>query len=84
MKLGLLARAEALVPVTNLSAARATLRDVQEKWEQAGKVPRADVQRVEGRLHDVEKTIRDAEQVSLQRSNPETKARAEGALAQLQ
>lgn len=84
VKLGLLARAEALLPVTNLSAARATLRDVQEKWEQAGKVPRADVQRVEGRLRDVEKAIRDAEQVSWQRSNPETKARAEGALAQLQ
>jgi len=84
VKLGLLARAEALLPVTNLSAARATLRDVQEKWEQAGKVPRADVQRVEGRLRDVEKAIRDAEQVSWQRSNPETKARAESALAQLQ
>jgi hypothetical protein len=84
VKLGLLARGEALVPVRDLSAARATLRDIQEKWEQAGKVPRADVQRVEGRLRDVEKSIRDAEQVSWQRSNPETKARAEGALAQLQ
>jgi len=84
VKLGLLERVEAILPVRDLSAARATLRDVQEKWEHAGKVPRADVQRVEGRLRDVEKAVRDAEQVSWHRSNPETKARAEGALTQLE
>lgn len=83
VKLGLLEEAERLVPVTDLAAARAALRDLQERWEKAGKVPRNDVQRVEGRLRAVEQAVRDAEQAQWQRSNPETRARAEGALAQL-
>lgn len=83
VKLGLLAEAERLVPVKDLPAARAALRDLQERWEAAGKVPRADLQRVEGRLRAVEQAIREAEQSQWQRSNPETRARAEGAAAQL-
>lgn len=83
VKLGLLTKAEALVPVTDLAAARASLRDIQEAWEAAGKVPRADIQRVEGRLRAVEQAVRDAEQAQWRRSNPETRARAEGAAAQL-
>ena len=84
VKLGLLAEAEKLVPVRDLAAARAALRDLQERWERAGKVPRGDIQRVEGRLRAVEQAVRDAEQNQWQRSNPETRARAEGAAAQLQ
>jgi hypothetical protein len=83
VKLELLTKAEALVPVTDLAAARAALRDLQEAWEAAGKVPRADVQRVEGRLRAVEQAVRDAEQAQWRRTNPETRARAEGAAAQL-
>jgi hypothetical protein len=83
VKLGLLAEAERLVPVKDLPAARAALRDLQERWEAAGKVPRADLQRVEGRLRAVEQAVREAEQSQWQRSNPETRARAEGAAAQL-
>ena len=83
VKLGLLTEAERLVPVKDLPAARAALRDLQERWEAAGKVPRADLQRVEGRLRAVEQAIREAEQSQWQRSNPETRARAEGAAAQL-
>ena len=82
-KLALLEEAEKLVPVRDLAAARAALRDLQERWERAGKVPRADIQRVEGRLRTVEQAVRDAEQNQWQRSNPETRARAEGAAAQL-
>ncbi|WP_307844869.1 DUF349 domain-containing protein [Actinotalea solisilvae] len=83
VKLALLEEAERLVPVRDLAAARASLREIQERWEKAGKVPRNDVQRVEGRLRAVEQAVRDAEQAQWQRSNPETRARAEGALAQL-
>lgn len=83
VKLGLLAEAEKLVPVTDLGAAKAALRDLQERWERAGKVPRADVQRVEGRLRAVEQAVRDADQAQWRRTNPETRARAEGAAAQL-
>ncbi|WP_419706689.1 DUF349 domain-containing protein [Promicromonospora sp. NFX87] len=80
----LLLEAEALVPVKDLNKAKATLRNIQERWEEAGKVPRGDIQRVEGRLRVVETAIRDADQAQWKRSNPETRARAEGAAAQLQ
>ncbi|RYV52903.1 DUF349 domain-containing protein [Pengzhenrongella frigida] len=84
VKEALLTSAEKLVPVTDLNAAKSALRDIQEKWESAGKVPRGDVQRVEGRLRAVETAIRDADQAVWTRGNPETRARAEGAAAQLE
>ena len=84
VKEALLVEAEALVPVTDLAAAKQAIRGIQDRWEAAGKVPRADIQRVEGRLRAVENAIRDAEQKQWARTNPETRARAEGAAAQLE
>jgi hypothetical protein len=84
VKEALLAEAEALVPVTDLPAAKRALRDLQERWEAAGRVPRGDLQRVEGRMRAVENAVRDAEQAQWTRTNPETRARAEGAAAQLE
>lgn len=84
VKEALLVEAEALLPVTDLAHAKAALRAIQERWEEAGKVPRGDVQRVEGRMRAVETAVRDAEQAKWTRSNPETRARAEGAAAQLE
>ena len=84
LKERLLVEAERLVPIKDLSAAKVVLRDIQERWESAGKVPRADVQRVEGRLRAVETAIRDADASAWTRGNPETRARAEGAAAQLE
>jgi hypothetical protein len=84
VKEALLVEAEALLPVTDLAAAKAALRDLQERWEEAGKVPRGDVQRVEGRMRAVETAVRGAEQARWDRTNPETRARAEGAAAQLE
>ncbi len=84
VKEALLTEAEALVPVTDLAAAKNALRDIQERWEEAGRVPRGDLQRVEGRLRAVENAVRDAEQAQWTRTNPETRARAEGAAAQLE
>ncbi|MEP7763962.1 DUF349 domain-containing protein [Sanguibacter sp. 25GB23B1] len=84
VKEALLVEAEALLPVTDLAHAKAALRGIQERWEEAGKVPRGDVQRVEGRMRAVETAVRDAEQAKWTRSNPETRARAEGAAAQLE
>ena len=84
VKEALLVEAEALLPVTDLAAAKEKLRDLQDRWEEAGKVPRADIQRVEGRMRAVETAIRGAEQARWDRTNPETRARAEGAAAQLE
>ncbi|MDR2722468.1 MAG: DUF349 domain-containing protein [Cellulomonadaceae bacterium] len=83
-KEALLTEAEAILPVKDLAAAKASLRTVQDKWEKIGKVPRGDVQRVEGRMRAVETAVRDAEQAKWVRTNPETRARAEGAAAQLE
>jgi len=82
-KLALLEQAERLVPVTDIAAAKVDLRNIQERWERIGKVPRADIQRIESRLRAVETVVRETEQAKWQRSNPETRARAEGAAAQL-
>jgi DNA repair exonuclease SbcCD ATPase subunit len=84
LKEALLTEAERLVPVTDVAAAKAALRTLQDRWESAGKVPRADVQRIEARLRAVETAVRDADQAVWRRSNPETRARAEGAAAQLE
>lgn len=84
VKEALLAEAEALLPVKDLTQAKAALRTLQDRWESAGKVPRGDVQRVEGRMRAVETAVRDADQAKWTRTNPETRARAEGAAAQLE
>ncbi|MDO5048385.1 MAG: DUF349 domain-containing protein [Actinomycetaceae bacterium] len=84
VKEALLGEAEALLPITDLEATQKKLRDIQDRWEEAGRVPRGDVARVEGRMRAVEKAVRDAEEEQWRRSDPETKARAEGMLGQLQ
>jgi len=79
----LLAEAQALLPVTDLRAARAALRSVQERWEQAGPVPRDSREQLESGLRRVEDAVRRAEETQWRRSNPEALARAEGTVAQL-
>ncbi|GAB6903983.1 DUF349 domain-containing protein [Kineosporia succinea] len=76
--------AEALLPVKDLNAAKAALRDLQVRWDEAGKVPRNDMQRIEGRLRRVEQAVRDAEQDKWKRSNPEARARANDMVTQLE
>jgi hypothetical protein len=83
-KEALLVEAEALLPVSDIQAAKAALRGLQERWEAAGKVPRADLGRVEGRMRAVEQAVRDAEQDRWKRTNPEARARAEAAVEQLE
>ncbi|MGO3022036.1 MAG: DUF349 domain-containing protein [Brevibacterium sp.] len=79
----LLKKAQALLPITDPVAAKRELRTIQDQWEDAGKVPRADISRMENGLRDVERALADAEEAAWQRSNPETKARTSGALSQL-
>lgn len=83
-KLTLLDEAETILPVKDLDAARAALRGIQDRWEAIGKVPRADLSKIEGRLRAVERAVKQAEDDAWRRSNPETRARVEGAAAQLE
>ena len=84
VKEALLAKAEALLPVKNVKAAKRALRPIQDAWEEAGRVPRNAVRRLEGRMRAVEDAIREAENAEWRRTDPETKARAEGLAGQLE
>lgn len=75
-KEALLKSAEGLDPSTDLDAARAQLRDLQEKWDAIGKVPRDRVHDLEGKLRALEKRIRDAADSAWRRTDPEALARA--------
>lgn len=75
--------AEKLVPVSDLNAARTTLRSIQDRWAQIGHVPRADKPTIERRLQQVEQALRAAEDTKWKRSNPEARARASAAVEQL-
>lgn len=84
-KEALLAEAEALtIDEEHLESAKAELRRIQERWEAAGKVPRADIRRVEGRLRAVEQQVRDLEDNQWKRSDPELTARAQSMAEQLE
>jgi Domain of Unknown Function (DUF349) len=83
VKQQLLTEAQALLPVTDVRAARTALRSVQERWEHAGPVPRDTREQLESGLRAVEEAVLRAEDAQWRRSNPEALARAEGTLAQL-
>lgn len=83
VKEALLVEAEALDPGKDLDAAKSALRSVQDRWEEAGKVPRGDMRRIDSRLRAVERAVKDAEQAEWRRTDPRTKARVEGASSQL-
>ncbi|MGA4847705.1 DUF349 domain-containing protein [Streptomyces sp. G5(2025)] len=76
--------AEKLVPVTDLKAARAAFRSINERWEAIGHVPRDARPKVEGRMQAVERALQESEEAEWRRTNPEARARAEGLTGQLQ
>ncbi|HET9022658.1 MAG TPA: DUF349 domain-containing protein [Ornithinibacter sp.] len=80
----LLTEAEALLPVTDVEAAKSALRGIQDRWERAGKVPRADLERVEKRMRRVEAAVREADEHKWRRTNPEVAARARSMVEQLE
>jgi hypothetical protein len=80
----LLTEAEALLPVSNPSAARAAYRDILQRWSAIGRVPREAMRPLESRLRAVENAIKAAEDERWQRTNPEAKARAADTAAKLQ
>jgi hypothetical protein len=69
--------------VTDVRAARSALRSIQERWEQAGPVPREAHDRLEQGLRRIEDAVRKAEDAQWRRSNPEALARAKGTVDQI-
>lgn len=76
IKLELLKRAETLLPVKNVDAAKAVLREIQETWEKAGHVPRNEKEKIERRLKAVEDAIRKVAEEQWHRTKPEVVERA--------
>jgi hypothetical protein len=83
LKEQLLVEAQALLPVTDWRPAKSALRSIQERWEQAGAVPRESRDQLEQGLRKVEDAVKRAEEAQWKRSNPEALARAEATVGQL-
>ena len=79
----LLAEAEALLPVTDLAAAKRAFRDIAERWDAAGKVPRDQIKPLESRIRRVEQEIRGLEEDEWRKSDPEKSARADDMVSKL-
>ena len=80
----LLLEAEALLPVTDLDAAKRSFRDLAERWDAAGKVPRDRMKELESRIRKVEQAIRGVEDEQWRRSDPEKSARADDMVSKLE
>jgi hypothetical protein len=80
----LLVEAEALVPVTDVAAAKRAIRDIADRWDAIGKVPRDQIRPLEDRMRAVEQAIRGIEEDKWRRTDPEKSARADDMVAKLQ
>ena len=80
-KEALAAEAEALLPITDLAAAKAALRSIGDRWNAIGHVPRNDRDKVEGRLRRVEDAARRFEDDQWRRTDPAKRALAESTVS---
>ena len=82
-KLEILKDAAKIDPRKGLAEAKNALREIQSRWEKAGKVPRDKVREVEDKLRAIENKVRDAEQEEWRKSDPAVQARNNAVLDQL-
>jgi hypothetical protein len=80
----LIVEAEALLPVTDIDAAKRAFRDIAERWDAAGKVPRDRMKDLEARIRKVEQEIRGLEDEQWRKSDPEKSARADDMVSKLE
>ena len=80
----ILVEAEKLVPVTDVDAAKKAFRDLADRWDAAGKVPRDRMKDLEARMRKVEQAIRAVEDEQWSRSDPEKSARADDMIGKLE
>jgi len=83
-KLVILAEAEKLLPITNVDAARKAWLDIADRWEEAGKVPRAKIGEFEARIRTIEQAVKDATERVWKKTDPEKSARADDMIGKLQ
>lgn len=80
----ILVEAEALDPRADLEGAKRAFRDLADRWDAAGKVPREKMKSLEGRMRKVEQSIRAVEDDQWKRSDPEKSARADDMVSKLE
>ena len=80
----LIVEAEALLPVTDVDVAKKAFRDIADRWDAAGKVPRDRMKELEGRIRKVEQAIRSVEDEKWRRSDPEKTRRADDMVGKLE
>ncbi len=80
----LLAEAETLVPVTDVENAKRAIREIADRWDAIGKVPRDKIRPLEDRMRAVETAIRGIEEEKWRRTDPEKSARADDMVTKLQ
>ncbi|MDQ4110821.1 MAG: DUF349 domain-containing protein [Actinomycetota bacterium] len=88
VKEGLLAEAQELLPLLekgdDLDAVKRSFRDIADRWDEAGKVPRDRIKELEGAMRKVEQAIKSAEDDQWRKSDPEKSARADDMIAKLE
>lgn len=85
----LIVEAEALLPALqdgsgDLDAIKRSFRDIADRWDEAGKVPRDRIKDLEGRMRVVEQAIRKVEDEQWRRTDPEKSARADDMVVKLE
>lgn len=85
----LIVEAEALLPRlegddVDLDAVKRSFREIADRWDAAGKVPRDRIKELEGRIRAVEQAIRKVEDEQWQRTDPEKSARANDMVTKLE
>jgi len=75
-KRGLLVEAEALLPISDIDAAKRAIRDIYNRWEKVGHVPREWVKKLDDRLRIVQSAIDEAVAREASRKDPDKHARA--------
>lgn len=80
----ILKEAEQHLPFKNLDSARAIMKDIRSRWDDAGRVPRKDMSRMESAMTKLERALTELEEDHWRKTDPETKARTNSALSQLE
>ena len=76
--------AEQHLPFKSLESARSVMKDIRARWDEAGRVPRKDMSRMEAAMSKLERALSDLEDDHWRKTDPETKARTNSALTQLE
>ena len=84
VKEALLVEARALLPVTDISAAKKAFEEILDRWDAAGRVPRADLRRIDSELRKIQDEINGAEAAKWKKNDPAKAARANSLLTQIQ